>query len=236
MSDRFLGKTSSVAAYGKTVWSWRPWLASSWRRFAKPNRAMRTVNSSATEAKRIRLRGERGIRRQTIAQGRPDALRWTCMLVCALLCARCTRDRGCSAHPVFPAPSVLEEGKLPANLGRNPCREKAKICRMLNAVIASGAKQSMVPHKGRMDCFVANAPRNDECPPLARFRCFNAHFSQPSDPARFFTDHSTSRETNSASLRSSVVAVIIMPSKQRGATWRRCERSMRPYGSWKRKA
>ena len=40
-----------------------------------------------TEAKGIRLRGERAISRQTIAQGRPDALRWTCMLVCALLCA-----------------------------------------------------------------------------------------------------------------------------------------------------
>src|SRR2546430_9461399 len=40
-----------------------------------------------TEAKGIRLREERAISRQTIAQGRPDALRWTCMLVCALPCA-----------------------------------------------------------------------------------------------------------------------------------------------------
>src|SRR3954466_15718073 len=30
-------------------------------------------------------RGERAISRKAIAQGRPDALRWTCMLVCALL-------------------------------------------------------------------------------------------------------------------------------------------------------
>src|SRR5882672_7546767 len=60
-----------------------------------------------TEARGIRLRGERGISRKTIAQGRPDALRWTCMLVCALPCAHCTRDRGCSAHPAFPAPSVV---------------------------------------------------------------------------------------------------------------------------------
>src|SRR2546423_14474303 len=30
-------------------------------------------------------RGERVISRKAIAQGRPDALRWTCMLVCALL-------------------------------------------------------------------------------------------------------------------------------------------------------
>ena len=29
--------------------------------------------------------GDHAISRKTIAQGRPDALRWTCMLVCALL-------------------------------------------------------------------------------------------------------------------------------------------------------
>src|SRR2546426_5842888 len=33
------------------------------------------------------------------------------MLVCAFLCANCTRDRGCSVHPVFPAPSDFE-GKV----------------------------------------------------------------------------------------------------------------------------
>ena len=55
--------------------------------FRKPNRVRKTVNPAATEAKGIRLRGERAISRQTIAQGRPDALRWTCMLVCALPCA-----------------------------------------------------------------------------------------------------------------------------------------------------
>jgi hypothetical protein len=55
--------------------------------FADPTGSRKTVNSPMTEAKGIRLRGERAISRQTIAQGRPDALRWTCMLVCALLCA-----------------------------------------------------------------------------------------------------------------------------------------------------
>src|SRR5258708_12818138 len=32
------------------------------------------------------------------------------MLVCVFLCAYCTRDRGCSAHPAFPAPSLLSRG------------------------------------------------------------------------------------------------------------------------------
>src|SRR5258705_12475479 len=50
-------QTNGAVAYGKTVWSWHPWLVSSRRRFAKLNRAMRAANSPATEARRIRLRG-----------------------------------------------------------------------------------------------------------------------------------------------------------------------------------
>jgi hypothetical protein len=67
--------------------------------------------------------GERAISRKTIAQGRPDALRFTCMLVCAFPCAHCTRDRGCSAHPAFPAPSVFKGVPLTASLGRIAPRE-----------------------------------------------------------------------------------------------------------------
>src|SRR5206468_5460098 len=62
-------------------------LVSSWRRLSESNRVRWAVNPAATEARGIRLREERAISRQAIAQGRPDALRWTCMLVCALLCA-----------------------------------------------------------------------------------------------------------------------------------------------------
>src|SRR6185369_13539669 len=35
-----------------------------------------------------------------------------CMLVCPFVCANRTRDRGCSKHPVFPAPSKQEGGKF----------------------------------------------------------------------------------------------------------------------------
>ena len=45
------------------------------------------------------------------------------MLVCTFLCARRARDRGCSAHPAFPAPSDWRGRELPANLGRNVPRE-----------------------------------------------------------------------------------------------------------------
>jgi len=58
-------------------------------------------------AKKPGHQGELEVNRNTIAQGRPDCLRWTCMLVCVFPCASCTRNRGCSAHPVFPAPSSV---------------------------------------------------------------------------------------------------------------------------------
>ena len=68
--------------------------------------------------------GEHDISRKAIAQGRPGVLRWTCMLVCILFCANRTRDRGCSAHPVFPAPSVFEGKEFLAKLGRIVSRER----------------------------------------------------------------------------------------------------------------
>ena len=37
----------------------------------------------------------------------------------------CTRDRGCSAHPVFPAPSVFE-GANEMQTSDRTCREIAK--------------------------------------------------------------------------------------------------------------
>ena len=49
------------------------------------------------------------------------------MLVCSLLGTNRTRDRGCSAHPVFPAPSIEEGGKFPANLGRDAPRDRETI-------------------------------------------------------------------------------------------------------------
>jgi len=36
----------------------------------------------------------------------------------------CTRDRGCGAHPAFPAPSDFREGKRNANLGQNMSRDR----------------------------------------------------------------------------------------------------------------
>ncbi len=73
----------------------------------QPDRS--AIKPAAMEAKGIRLQGELGISRQTIAQGMPACSGCTCMLVCALPRAHCTRDRGCSKHPAFPAPSRWRE-------------------------------------------------------------------------------------------------------------------------------
>jgi hypothetical protein len=68
--------------------------------------------------------GEHEVSRKATAQGRPGCSRWTCMLVCAFFCAQCTRDRGCSAHPVFPAPSIPMGAKKMQSSGTT-CREIA---------------------------------------------------------------------------------------------------------------
>ena len=64
-------------------------------------------NPPATEAKGIRLRGEHGISRKSIAQGMPGCSGCTCMLVCASTSAICTRDRGCQPAPGIPCALLI---------------------------------------------------------------------------------------------------------------------------------
>jgi hypothetical protein len=139
-----------VAAYGKTVWSWHPLLVSNRRRCCEPNRARQNLNPPMTVTRRIRRRGEHGISRKTIAQGRRNAPTVP-VCSCALAIVFGTRDRGCSKHPAFPAPSSLWANDLQGPGER--CRGNAEVCFV---VIASEAKQSIAPRKGRMDCFVAS--------------------------------------------------------------------------------
>jgi hypothetical protein len=50
------------------------------------------------------------------------------MLVCVLPNNNCTRDRGCSAHPAFPAPSCSLRGwQSNSNLGRNAPRDREAV-------------------------------------------------------------------------------------------------------------
>src|SRR5580765_5950007 len=48
------------------------------------------------------------------------------MLVCAFFAQTCTRDRGCSAHPAFPAPSSWRDNEMKTS--GKLCREKANLC------------------------------------------------------------------------------------------------------------
>src|SRR5436305_9368529 len=66
------------------------------------------------------------------------------MLVCAFLDAHCTRDRGCSAHPVFPAP-LISRARFPAKLRAHGA------ARMLLAVIVREGGRSSIPETSVMD-------------------------------------------------------------------------------------
>src|ERR1700675_4058970 len=50
------------------------------------------------------------------------------MLVCVFLCALCTRDRGCSAHPAFPAPSVFKGESYPQTSGASRRERQSCVC------------------------------------------------------------------------------------------------------------
>jgi hypothetical protein len=116
-------QTTGAEAYGKAVWFWHPWLVSSWRRLFESNRVRPAVNPAAMEAKGIRLQGERGISRQTTAQGMPGCSGCTCMLVCVLFAHVAHETAGASRRPAFPAPSDFRRDKVHANLGRDAPRE-----------------------------------------------------------------------------------------------------------------
>jgi hypothetical protein len=106
-------ETHAPDAYGEVAWFGR-----------RGAGAKLAIGSAGDGGKRAVLREEREVSRKATAQGRPGCSACTCMLVCAFLCANCTRDRGCSVHPVFPAPSDYKGAHEDANLGRNAPRDR----------------------------------------------------------------------------------------------------------------
>src|SRR6266404_2736133 len=116
---RELRLTCVAQAYGEVVWSRRRGAGAKFAR-GKP--------LTGDGGKRAVHRGEHEVSRKAIAQGRPECFRRTCMLVCALPCAHCTRDRGCGAHPVFPAPSVSKRAKSFQQTSGVSRREIANLC------------------------------------------------------------------------------------------------------------
>ena len=92
-------ETHAPDAYGEVAWFGR-----------RGAGAKLAIRSAGDGGKRAVLREEREVSRKATAQGRPGCSACTCMLVCAFAMCTGTRDRGCSKHPVFPAPSIQEEG------------------------------------------------------------------------------------------------------------------------------
>jgi hypothetical protein len=100
------------AAYGKTVWSWHPLLMLRLAEMRRPNRAWTNLDPRDNGGKTNSSPGRARHKPKTIAQGMPECSGCTCMLVCAFFAHLCTRDRGCSKHPAFPAPSFWRERKF----------------------------------------------------------------------------------------------------------------------------
>ena len=77
--------------------------------------------------------------RKTIAQGVPDDF-GVPVLASRAFSLFCTQGSGCVVHPAFPAPSSLEGAT-----NRCTTRTRNRAAGMLLLVIASGAKQSILP-------------------------------------------------------------------------------------------
>ena len=115
-----------------------------------------------------------------------------------------------------PVRFALTDVELPASLRANGSRECAPDDRLRKAIHSD-------PSRG-MDCFVAEfiiGPAEGRTRWLlamtaARFGYFTKRPTQPSDLAAFFTDHSTSRETNSDPLRSVFTALMIAAGQPMG--------------------
>ena len=111
-----------AGAYGEVVWFGR--------RGAGVKRAIRSAGDGG---KRAVLREEHEVSRKAIAQGRPECSRCPVCSCAILLCANRTRDRGCSKHPVFPAPSDFRGQTKMQTSGDNAPRDRETMSTSLRA-------------------------------------------------------------------------------------------------------
>src|SRR5882672_9649482 len=87
------------------------------------------------------------------------------MLVCAFPSSICTRDRGCSAHPAFPAPSCFG-GWQSTQSSDASRREIARSCLLLKLNVVSVVPAScVIPVRGRAltCCHGEKVDGHDKC-------------------------------------------------------------------------
>jgi hypothetical protein len=98
-------RTTGEAAYGKAVWSWHPLLVSSWRRSVDPTGFSAILQSAGDGGKRNSSPGRARYKPSNHCAGNAGVLQLYLYARVRILTHSCTRDRGCSKHPAFPAPS-----------------------------------------------------------------------------------------------------------------------------------
>ena len=119
-------------AYGKTVWSWPSLLRSSRAKMrASPTGQTASSNSRDEGGQRkVRLPGDHGIRRPTIAQGRPRVRHHLYAAVRFFLRVHfAQRTAGASRHPAFPAPSWIRGREMKQSSGDQAARPKTHVCK-----------------------------------------------------------------------------------------------------------
>jgi hypothetical protein len=85
-----------------------------------------------TETKGIRLRGELGISRKAIAQGRPGCFRLRLYAAVQFLLRYLrTADRGCQPAPGLPCALLKKEGEEMKQSSGETGRENEKVCLLL---------------------------------------------------------------------------------------------------------
>ena len=134
---------TDVAAYGETVWFWHPWLMSSCRWRIRSNRINAPSSRAAIEAERIQSPGRARHKPSNHCAGNAGVLRLYLYARVRISMQHCTRDRGCSKHPAFPAPSHLRE--------RNLSKPRAQcVARTRTHTHCVGAKREATHSRGAM--------------------------------------------------------------------------------------
>ena len=154
--DAMARQTCGPDAYGEVVWFGRRGAGAKSGRgesFSRATEAKEPFSGESTKQAVKPLRRE----------GRDAPSVPVCSCAC-FVCANRTRDRGCSVHPVFPAPSSLREGQTRMQTSGATCREKAKSYapslraqRLVRRSSESEGGSTPCLSSGKLDCFAALA-------------------------------------------------------------------------------